>query len=533
MLKHLSACLFSVTILLATVHGAAADKRVALVIGNSAYQHTAPLRNPSNDASDMAAKLRALGFDVIEGTDLTKSEMESRIRTFSDKLTGSDVGLFFYAGHGLAVDGKNFLAPVDASLKSDADVDFETVELNLVLKQMERNSRLSLVFLDACRNNPLATSLASGSRSLAVSRGLARVEKAVGMMIAFATRPEDVALDGEGRNSPFTGALLRHIDQEGASVNDLMIEVRNDVLKATDGKQVPWENSSLTGQFYFKPTATQVADNPGETAKEIAALKQEINRLQADQGARLQSQQDQLEVLQQKLELASKAQQSGPQVDAAASPTATPPATNRVITVEPANTPASAAPTPAAAPAPSASAEPAPADAKVAAAESADAASKEPESAPAAPPPLPEGVTREQLAIDIVTALKDLDCYRGKVTGQWGDRSQDALGRFNDLAKLDLPVDEPAPPTLEAIKGWKGAHCAIEHVVAPRLKHAPAPKEVIVPAKPGTKNYRAKAYPRPPYRPREAESPPPPHHGGGDEINELQRLFPETYRPSH
>jgi uncharacterized caspase-like protein len=531
MLKHLSAYLFGVAILLATVHGAAADKRVALVIGNSAYQHTAPLRNPSNDASDMAAKLRDLGFDVIEGTDLTKSEMESRIRTFSDKLAGSDVGLFFYAGHGLAVDGKNFLAPVDASLKSDADVDFETVELNLVLKQMERSSRLSLVFLDACRNNPLATNLASASRSLAVSRGLARVEKAVGMMIAFATRPEDVALDGEGRNSPFTGALLRHIDQEGASVNDLMIEVRNDVLKTTDGKQVPWENSSLTGQFYFKPTATQVADSPTETAKEIAALKQEIGRLQADQGARLQSQQEQLEVLQQKLELASKAQQSGPQANAAPSPAEAPPPANRVITVEPANTPTPAAPT-AAAPATSASAEPAPAEAKVAAAESAEAASKEPESEPAAPPPLPEGVTREQLAIDIVTALKGLDCYRGKVTGQWGDRSQDALARFNDLAKLDLPVDEPAPPTLEAIKGWKGGHCTIEHVIAPRAKHAPGPKEVIVPAKPGTKNYRAKAYPRPPYRPREAESPPPPHHGG-DEINELQRLFPETYRPSH
>jgi uncharacterized caspase-like protein len=259
MLKHVITCVASVGALLLTLHGAAADKRVALVIGNSAYQHTAPLRNPSNDATDMAAKLRELGFDVIDGIDLTKAEMESRIRAFSDKLAGADVGLFYYAGHGLAVDGKNFLAPVDAALKSEADVDFETVELNLVLKQMERNSRLSLVFLDACRNNPLAANLATSSRSLAVARGLARVEKAVGMMIAFSTRPEDVALDGEGRNSPFTGALLRHISDEGESVNDVMIEVRNDVLKATDGKQVPWENSSLTGQFFFKPAATTTA----------------------------------------------------------------------------------------------------------------------------------------------------------------------------------------------------------------------------------------------------------------------------------
>jgi uncharacterized caspase-like protein len=291
MLKYFAAGFTAALLLFGALGPAAAEKRVALVIGNSAYQHTAALKNPSNDATDMAATLRQLGFDVIDGNDLTKEEMEQRIRAFAAKLAGADVGLFFYAGHGLQVDGKNFLAPVDAKLQSDTDLDFEAVELNLVLKQLERNSRISVVFLDACRDNPLASTLAATSRSVEIGRGLARIDKAIGMMIAFSTQPGNVALDGEGRNSPFTGALLHHIGTEGLSINDVMIDVRNDVLKATNGNQVPWENSSLTGQFFFKPAARPtVADKTAEAAAQIAALRKEIDKLQADQGARLAAQ---------------------------------------------------------------------------------------------------------------------------------------------------------------------------------------------------------------------------------------------------
>jgi len=531
MLKHLATCLFGLGVVLCTLQNAAAEKRVALVIGNSAYQHTAPLRNPSNDASDVAAKLRELGFDVTDGIDLTKQEMEQRIRTFADKLQGSDIGLFYYAGHGLAVDGRNFLAPVDASLKSDTDIDFETVELNLVLKQMERNSRLSLVFLDACRNNPLAANLASTSRSLAVSRGLARVEKAVGMMIAFATRPDDVALDGEGRNSPFTGALLRHISEEGSSVNDLMIEVRNDVLKATDGKQVPWENSSLTGQFFFKPASQTAADKPADTSADIAALRDQIAKLQADQGARLQSQQDQLQLLQQQLAAKTKgAGQPVEQASAEAAPVNTPtaepaPATNRVITVEPANagaaSPATSATLSAATSKAGANPSPAPEEPKVAAAESSEAA---PPPGQIIEAPLPEGAARAELAADILAGLKELDCYQGRISGTWTNRSQDALARFNETSKLDLPVDAPEQATLDAIKGWKGPHCTVE--LAPKLHHGPAPKEVVIPrTRPYSKGYRANAQRQAPYRPNATTQ-----GHGGDEINELQRLFPQTYQ---
>jgi uncharacterized caspase-like protein len=522
MIKHLAACLTGLVVLLVALVPAAAEKRVALVMGNSAYLHTAPLKNPSNDATDMAEKLRQLGFDVIEGTDLSKDEMEQRIRAFADKLTGADVGLFFYAGHGLQIDGRNFLAPVDAKLRSDTDLDFEAVDLNLVLKQLERNSRISIVFLDACRDNPLATILAQNSRSLEIGRGLARIDKAVGMMIAFSTQPGNVALDGEGRNSPFTTALLRHIATDGASINDVMIDVRNDVLKATDGKQVPWENSSLTGQFFFKPAAPPtIADKSAETASQIEALHNEIAKLQADQGARLTAQQAQLEILQQKLAAETKtADQLAAQNEGTPAP-----ATNRVIAVEPASgasEPAASAAATAPGPEPTPSATPP--ETKVATVESNPAEVKTQESAPPSSVPLPEGVTREELAEDIVSKLKEFECYRGAVNGTWGEPSQDALERFNTLAKLDLPLDEPEPATLDALKDWNGAHCAVEAAVP---GHKAKSKHQAV--RPPVKTYKKAVTPKATAR---AAPGPTVHSGaGGDEQQELQRLFPQSAWP--
>src|SRR5262245_36979148 len=351
MLKHFAACLLGFAALLVAIAPAAADKRVALVIGNSAYENVPKLTNPSNDASDIAAKLHGLGFEVVEGIDLGKRDMEKRIRDFSDRLSGADVGLFYYAGHGLQVDQKNYLAPIDAQLKSESDLDFEAVELDLVLKQMVRNAATSIVFLDACRDNPLAANLAQISRSLDVGRGLARVEAAASMMIVYSTEPGKVALDGTGRNSPFTAALLRHIDSQGESVSDVMIDVRNDVLSATSGKQRPFESASLTGQFFFKPNPAKTADT-ASTGKELTALRDEIDKLQADQGALLKSQQEQLARLQKKLDDATKSAEPSAQQASAANDD-----DSRVIAVEPtsANTPPSAstgnpAPTSAASP---------------------------------------------------------------------------------------------------------------------------------------------------------------------------------------
>ena len=236
----------------------ATERRVALVIGNSAYQYTPHLPNPTNDAEAMAAALQRLGFEVSKGIDLDRAETELIIREFAKKLPGADVALFFYAGHGMQVARQNYLIPVDAQLADETDLHFEATDINLVLNLMEREPRVNLVFLDACRDNPLSQKLArsmGSTRSTAIGRGLAVVDAPDGSFIAFATQPDNVALDGEGNHSPFTAALLNHIETLGLSLSDMMIRVRNDVKETTNGQQVPKEESSLTSSFYFQPAA--------------------------------------------------------------------------------------------------------------------------------------------------------------------------------------------------------------------------------------------------------------------------------------
>jgi hypothetical protein len=266
----------AVALAAAGIASAYAEKRVALVIGNSAYKHAPALKNPTNDAKDIAGALERLGFETVLGIDLDYSGTRQKIRAFTDKLSGAEVALFFYAGHGVQVAGKNYLAPVDARLESEADLDFTTIDLDLVMRNMEREPRTNILFLDACRDNPLTLNLARnmGTRSASIGRGLARVESGVGTMIAFATQPGNVALDGDSRNSPFTKALLEVIERPGLSISEVMIAVRNGVLKQTNGKQVPWEHSSLTGHFFFAPAAPEeAAPLAGANAKDPAAVE--------------------------------------------------------------------------------------------------------------------------------------------------------------------------------------------------------------------------------------------------------------------
>ena len=248
-------CIFLTLLFLAVPAAAFSEKRVALVIGNSAYQHVPRLANPKNDAADMAAKLEGLGFEVIHGEDLSLSAMRDTARKFISKLSDANLSLFFYAGHGLQVNGSNYMAPIDAKLASFNDLDFETMPMDLIVTAMERNTLVNLVFLDACRDNPLAENLARsmGSRSGAVGRGLAKLGTGVGSLIAFATQPGNVALDGDGRNSPFTTALLKHLGTPGQDITRELVLVRRDVLEATGGKQVPWDNSSLTTEIILNP----------------------------------------------------------------------------------------------------------------------------------------------------------------------------------------------------------------------------------------------------------------------------------------
>ena len=225
------------------------ERRIALVVGNGAYAHGGLLANPRNDATDIAASLRKLGFETIAGYDLDRREMEVKIREFGRKAELADVALFFYAGHGLQVASKNYLVPTDARLEREGDLAFEALDLDLVLGQLASGPRANLIFLDACRNNPLARGLSDkmGLRSAAVGAGLASVEGGIGTLIVYATQPNNVALDGDGRNSPFTAALLTHLPAPGVDIGVMLRRVRADVIRTTNRQQVPWDHSSLIG----------------------------------------------------------------------------------------------------------------------------------------------------------------------------------------------------------------------------------------------------------------------------------------------
>jgi uncharacterized caspase-like protein len=229
------------------------DRRVALVIGNSAYRSAPALANPVNDATDMAAALRRLGFDVVEGKNLDRRGMDEALREFGRKLDRADLALFFYAGHGLQVAGKNYLVPIDATIERETDLSFDAVDVSVVLGQMEAEKRVNLIFLDACRDNPFVRTLARslGARSAAVGRGLASIQSGLGTMIVYATQPDNVAFDGDGRNSPFTTAFLKHIGDAGVDIGTLMRRVRAEVVAATREKQVPWDHSSLVGEVFL------------------------------------------------------------------------------------------------------------------------------------------------------------------------------------------------------------------------------------------------------------------------------------------
>ena len=246
---------------------AAAEKRVALVIGNSAYQNVTRLDNPRNDATLMAETLSALGFTLIGGRaqlDLDKPAMDLAVQNFGRLVQGADVALFYYAGHGVQVSGANYLVPVSANPTREADVDFQMVDVNLVLRQMQGSgTRLNMVILDACRNNPF------GARGLRASDGgLAQMRAPEGTLISYATQPGNVAQDGTDGHSPYTKALAATIKQSGLDIFQTFNQVGLAVKRETGGSQQPWVSSSpIDGTFYFvappaSPVSPQAAVTP-------------------------------------------------------------------------------------------------------------------------------------------------------------------------------------------------------------------------------------------------------------------------------
>jgi hypothetical protein len=249
-----------------------AEKRIALVVGNSAYQNITRLDNPRNDAELMADTLQSLGFNLVGGhaqLDLDKSSLDNAVQNFGRQVQGADIALFYYAGHGVQVSGSNYLVPVDANPTREADVDFQMVDINLVLRQMQGSgTRLNMVILDACRNNPF------GARGLRSSEGgLAQMRAPEGTLISYATQPGSVAEDGSDGHSPYTEALAATVRQAGLDIFQTFNQVGLAVKRETGGAQQPWVSSSpIDGTFYFvSPAAT--------AAPQIAIAPQQQPRL--------------------------------------------------------------------------------------------------------------------------------------------------------------------------------------------------------------------------------------------------------------
>ncbi|WP_395019024.1 caspase family protein [Dongia sp.] len=261
------------------------EPRIALVIGNADYADAIKLANPAKDAALIGATLERLGFEVILVTNAAQKPMQRAIVRFGDRLAEAGpnaVGLFYYAGHGLQLDGQNFLVPTDADISREVDVEINGVSADLILKQMAYGgSRVNIVILDACRNNPLARDF----RSVAPSQGFAEIRtKPKGTFISYSTAPGEVAVDGDGDHSPFAEAVAASMQLPGLDLAEVFQRVREQVLAATDDRQTPWDSSSLVKSFYFIPPAGERAKDDLIAAAEPAQAEPPVLRL-AEAGA--------------------------------------------------------------------------------------------------------------------------------------------------------------------------------------------------------------------------------------------------------
>ncbi|SDJ37399.1 Uncharacterized protein, contains caspase domain [Bradyrhizobium lablabi] len=267
------------------LHPAHAERRVALVIGNSAYQNVAKLSNPANDSAAMAATFKEAGFDVVElKRDLKTSEMRRALRDFSDAARDSDVAIVFYAGHGIEIDGANYLIPTDAVLERDIDAFDEAIPLDRLLAVIEPARKLRLVILDACRDNPFVKSMKRTIASRAIGRGLAQVEPgSANTLIAFAAKAGSTASDGDGKNSPFTAALVKYLPKPGLDLRKAFGFARDEVLKSTGNRQEPFIYGSLGGEDFPLVAAVPVpaASNPGQAMRRDYELAERVATLEA------------------------------------------------------------------------------------------------------------------------------------------------------------------------------------------------------------------------------------------------------------
>lgn len=259
-----------------------AERRVALVMGNSTYKATSlTLANPRNDAGDIAAALKGLGFEVVTTIDATKRDMDLALQQFARLAASADSALFFYAGHAMQFQGRNFLMPTDAELEDEVSIRYQMVALEDVRAALDRTRGVRIMVLDACRNNPLAvrlqSSVAGGSRSAAATRGLAPMDKSQGLLVAYATAPDDVAQDGVGRNSPFTTSLLKRLQEPGLEIGMMFRRVASDVNAQTSGRQRPETSISLLSEYYLNQN-DRIAWDRIKDQDDVAALRDFVTK---------------------------------------------------------------------------------------------------------------------------------------------------------------------------------------------------------------------------------------------------------------
>jgi uncharacterized caspase-like protein len=433
---------FVAVALLLACQPALAEKRVALVLGNSAYQNVAPLANPVNDGAVIAATLKAGGFDVVDSRhDLSAIETRRALREFADLARDADIAVVYYAGHGIEVDGANYLIPVDAKLERDTDVFDEAFSLDRILLAIEPAKQLRLVILDACRDNPFAKTMKRTVASRAIGQGLAKIEPtSPNLLIAYSARAGSTASDGDGKNSPFTTALARHLTTPGLDVRRAFGFVRDDVLKSTGNRQEPFVYGSLGGDDVpLVPARAPVAAAPSAPASNSQAEARQDYELALQIGnkdalnAFLAQHPDGFYANLAKLQLAKlaaeearvaaieKAQQAKAEADVKAAEPARIAAENKIARDH--------------------------ADLNKAAAETSTAEKAGPDVAS-----LNRGPPQPDLIKSVQTELRRVGCLTGAVDGEWNTVSQRSLTLFNRNAGTKLDTKVASLDALDAIK---------------------------------------------------------------------------------
>ena len=479
MLHRWLGLLFVIAVVLIGTVDAWAERRVALVVGNAQYEHTSALKNPVNDAREIGALLERLGFEVLVSTDLDQAEFARTIDSFGRRLEGADVGLFFYTGHGLQMNGKNYLVSTEARLESEFLIPAETVQLDAVIHLMESRTPVNLVFLDACRNNPLADKLRNNliaqNRSVALGRGLARVQ-ATGRdtLIAYSAAPNQEAADGRGANSPFTSALLQYLPTPDVEVSVMLKRVAGHVRTATHGEQRPQQLSDMTRTFYFakvepvvaqaapvaKPKVAEAAPdhtvevaywNSARAANDCASVRAYLDRF--PNGIFVD------------LAKLSERRLCEPTRKVTIAETATPDdSASKVRNVpSPPMGLGAAVAKPSAPPKPAAATEPKPTT--PAEATETKTAALPPETAAPRQESTPD---RTDLARGLQAELNRVGCAAGPPDGVWGSRSERALREFSRHAGVTLDVDEPSQQALGAVKRHRKRVCPTVTARPPR-----------------------------------------------------------------